>query len=171
LRVVDALELRTRHPSPCLDRLNRLGWAAALTGVSHGVRIGIRANHPEVLDQLVERLPPAWKPLGSTSVDSLYSVIEGGLDRRRRGVRRFHLAYSGARQIARSFEFCDVLRELESDFHRCVAEQARRWIFVHAGVVAWGGRAIVIPGATQSGKTSLLPCCAGLRCVAGLCVV
>jgi len=156
LRVVDALELRTRHPSPCLDRLNRLGWAAALTGVSHGVRIGIRANHPEVLDQLVERLPPAWKPLGSTSVDSLYSVIQGGLDGRWPGVRRFHLAYAGARRIARSFEFRDVLRELESDFHRCVAENARRWIFVHAGVVAWGGRAIVIPGATQSGKTSLV---------------
>jgi hypothetical protein len=37
-----------------------------------------------------------------------------------------------------------------------VAENARRWIFVHAGVVAWRGQAIVIPGATQSGKTSLV---------------
>ncbi len=145
-----------RHSSPCLEKLNRLDWATALTGISHGVRIGIRANHPEVLDQLVKRLPPRWKPLSSTSVDCLYSVIKGGLDARQRGVRRFHLAYAGARQIARSFDFGDVLRELESDFHRCVAEKARRWIFVHAGVVAWRGQAIVIPGATQSGKTSLV---------------
>ena len=31
-----------------------------------------------------------------------------------------------------------------------------RRIFVHAGVVAWKGRAIVIPGSSHSGKTSLV---------------
>ena len=34
--------------------------------------------------------------------------------------------------------------------------RARRRLFVHAGVVGWRGRAIVIPGASLSGKSSLV---------------
>src|SRR5205823_4247094 len=33
---------------------------------------------------------------------------------------------------------------------------ARRWLFVHAGVVEWRGAAIVIPGSSWSGKSSLV---------------
>jgi hypothetical protein len=37
-----------------------------------------------------------------------------------------------------------------------VAEQARGRVFVHAGVVGWRGRAIVIPGRSLSGKSTLV---------------
>jgi len=37
-----------------------------------------------------------------------------------------------------------------------VAEAARRRVFVHAGVVGWRGRAIVIPAVSYSGKTTLV---------------
>jgi hypothetical protein len=53
-----------------------------------------------------------------------------------------------------SFE--PALEALESDLHRSVAERARRWCFVHAGVVGWRGRVIVIPGRSHSGKTTLV---------------
>jgi hypothetical protein len=33
---------------------------------------------------------------------------------------------------------------------------ARRRVFVHAGVVGWQGKAIIIPGRSMSGKTSLV---------------
>src|SRR5262249_38753244 len=36
-----------------------------------------------------------------------------------------------------------------------VAERSPRRVFVHAGVVGWRGRAIVIPGRSFSGKTTL----------------
>jgi hypothetical protein len=42
-----------------------------------------------------------------------------------------------------------------SDLELWVAEHARRHIFVHAGCVVVDGRAIVIPGRSMSGKTSL----------------
>jgi hypothetical protein len=42
-----------------------------------------------------------------------------------------------------------------SDVELWIAEHARRYIFVHAGCVAVDGRAIVLPGRTMSGKSSL----------------
>jgi hypothetical protein len=37
-----------------------------------------------------------------------------------------------------------------------LAENAPRRLFVHAGAVGWKGRAIVIPGSSRSGKTTLV---------------
>jgi hypothetical protein len=50
----------------------------------------------------------------------------------------------------------DVLDALEFDLHLYVAEAARRRLFVHAGVVGWQGRAVIIPGRSFSGKTALV---------------
>ncbi len=45
---------------------------------------------------------------------------------------------------------------LESALRLKVAEAAPEQIFVHAGVVAWRGRAILVPGRSRSGKTTLV---------------
>jgi len=45
---------------------------------------------------------------------------------------------------------------LESDMHFQVAQRAHDKLFVQAGVVSWHGRAIVVPGRSMSGKTSLV---------------
>jgi serine kinase of HPr protein (carbohydrate metabolism regulator) len=37
-----------------------------------------------------------------------------------------------------------------------VSAEARNRVFVHAGVVAWNGKAIVIPGKRNTGKTTLV---------------
>jgi len=49
-----------------------------------------------------------------------------------------------------------VVARLESSLHTKVAENARGVLFVHAGAVAWRGRAIVVPGRSKTGKTSLV---------------
>jgi hypothetical protein len=49
-----------------------------------------------------------------------------------------------------------LFRVLEVQLELYVAETARHRIFVHAGVVGWHGRAIVLPGRTFSGKTTLV---------------
>lgn len=49
-----------------------------------------------------------------------------------------------------------MLETFESNLRLFVAEAARRRLFVHAGVVGWRGRAILIPGQSMSGKTSLV---------------
>ncbi len=42
-----------------------------------------------------------------------------------------------------------------SDLELWVAEFARKWVFVHAGCVAVDGQAVVLPGRSMSGKSSL----------------
>ena len=49
-----------------------------------------------------------------------------------------------------------VLDAFESHVQLTVAEYAPRRIFVHAGVVGWKDRAILIPGLSHSGKTTLV---------------
>jgi len=70
--------------------------------------------------------------------------------------RRFNILYSDSGQLARTKDTDLILEALERDLQLYVAEWARRRVFVHAGVVGWQGRAIVIPGRTMTGKTTLV---------------
>lgn len=45
---------------------------------------------------------------------------------------------------------------LEGNINILVAEHARGRIFIHAGVVAWKGRAIILPGRSLAGKSTLV---------------
>ena len=101
------------------------------------------------------RLPPGWKLAGSPVVDRLYSVIVAG-PATRPGLRLFNLLYAGPTRLARTLEFDDLFEALETDLQMYVAEMARRLLFVHAGVVGWGGRALVFPGRSFSGKSTLV---------------
>ena len=139
---------------PCWKRLDRLGWNAGLAFESHGARIGIRVNDPAVLERMTGLLPPDWKPADSPVVDSLYS-LKIAAPSPRRDLRRYHLLYGGFGLLARTQDIDEALAALESDLHAQVAEWARGRLFVHAGVVGWCGQAIVMPGRSFSGKTSL----------------
>ena len=120
------------------------------------MRIGIRTNAPEVLRQLPAHLPPGWTPSPSAVVDELFSLWVGGSSRGNANVRRYNLLYWGAARRARSLDLDSVFETLESDVRLSVASGARRRTFVHAGVVGWKGRAIVLPGRTFSGKSTLV---------------
>lgn len=138
-----------------MQNLDRLGWAEGLCFRSYGLRIGIRVNQPEVLDRLMPLLPPGWEPAGSPAVDFLYSV-RVATPGKASHVRRYHLLYGGPARLARSLDLEDVFRELEKDLQLLVAEAAPRRVFVHAGVVGWRGQAILLPGRSFSGKTTLV---------------
>lgn len=49
-----------------------------------------------------------------------------------------------------------AVQYLEKDAEQFVAETSRNFVFVHAGVVSWHGRAILVPGRTFSGKSTLI---------------
>ena len=138
-----------------MEKLDRLGWATGMSFVAHGLRIGIRTNDPQALEELPQRFPPGWRPASSMIVDRLYSLTVGG-EGARSGVRRYNLLYVGPVRIGRSMSLNEVLDRLEQDLQLYVAEWSRRKLFVHAGVVAWEGRAIVIPGRSFSGKSRLV---------------
>ena len=71
------------------------------------------------------------------------------------------MLYRDATRIARSLEQTAVLNALESEVQLYLAERARGRIFVHAGVVGWRGRAVVIPGRSMSGKSTLVAALVG----------
>jgi hypothetical protein len=138
-----------------MEKIDRLGWASGLSFCAYGARIGIRVNEAWVVERLPRYLPPGSEPSSSGIVDILYSLWIGGVSERP-GVRNYHLVYAGARRVVRSLDLDEALGQLESVLHFGVALMARRKLFVHAGVVGWRGRTIVIPGRSLSGKTSLV---------------
>jgi hypothetical protein len=139
---------------PSTRQVDRLGWAAGAAVESFGLRIGLRTSVPEVIATAAGRLPPG-RPLSAGRVDLLYSLVLGGPGPRP-GMRRSHRLYCGAMRIARTLDLETVFDSLESHSRLLVAVRSRRGVFLHAGAVAWRGRAIVLPGASGSGKTTLV---------------
>lgn len=139
----------------CLAKLNRLPWSAGITADAYGVRLGVRVTDASVMEQVLPRLPVGWKRRTSPRVDHLVSLIVGDREPKR-GIRRVHLVYSGAVRAFRTTELEEAMAFLELHLEEYVAQWAPGRVFVHAGVVGWNGRAIVIPGSSHSGKTSLV---------------
>ncbi|HEX7174441.1 MAG TPA: hypothetical protein VF240_04055 [Pyrinomonadaceae bacterium] len=139
-----------------MRKLDRLGWAESFTFESYGVRVGLRASRPGVLPALAEYLPPGWKPVTAGVVERLYSLVAAPDAPPGGRVRRFSLLYEGILRIARTHELEELFERFAADLHLYVAEAARRRVFVHAGVVGWRGRAIVLPGNSLSGKSTLV---------------
>jgi hypothetical protein len=120
---------------------------------SYGVNVGVRVSDPSALPALLDRLPPGWRPARTRTVERLYSLVVGGQDGH---VRRLNVLYGDWGLLARSRGLEEALDRFAADVQLHVAERARRRVFVHAGVVGWEGRAIVIPGQSFSGKTTLV---------------
>lgn len=149
-------------------KLDRLGWAAGLSFRAYGLTIGVRTNTATILDRLVPHLPYGWEPSDSPRVDILFSMLVGHTSEhatpttpvRRVGPagkrRRFNLLYDGILLASRTLDLDELLERFESSVRLRVAENAKGRVFVHAGVVGWKGRAIVIPGRSFTGKTSLV---------------
>jgi hypothetical protein len=138
-----------------MEKVDQLGLTTGLSIKSYGVRIGIRSNDAKFLKRICEYLPHNWEPSAAAIVDRVYSIIIRGEGKGGNG-RRLNLLYGNDLQIARSSNDEELLKSLESDLRLFVAETAHRRVFVHAGVVGWKGRAIVIPGRSFSGKSTLV---------------
>jgi hypothetical protein len=138
-----------------MAKIDRLGWADGMSFTSYGVRLGVRVNDSTLLKDLIARLTPGSKPATFAVVDHLYSII-GSRAKSDSKVRRLSLGYWNLLRFARAREFDAVLDAFESHVQLTVAEHAPRRIFVHAGVVGWRDRAILIPGSSHSGKTTLV---------------
>jgi len=131
-----------------MQKLDRLGWAAGICFRAYGWRIGIRVDQPAVLEKVAECLPPDWEPSPPPFVDQLYSL--------RVGVRNDRVLHVGARRAARAMDLDQACEVLEGEIRLFLAEKARDRVFVHAGVVGWHGRALLVPGRSYSGKSTLV---------------
>jgi hypothetical protein len=135
-----------------MAELDRHQWAGGMAVVSHGVRFGLRVDDPTLLARLPPYLPPRWRRTSSAVIDHLYS-LETRRDGKKSGAYRL---YAGSDVAVQAADLEIVLDDLRRRFDFQIATAAPSRVFVHAGVVEWRGRAIVIPGRSWSGKTTLV---------------
>lgn len=145
---------RLKATSHLMSKVDLLGWAVGFSLKSYGVRIGIRSNDPAALASARRHLPSEWEAVSSPLVDRVYSIMIG--KKANGNGRRLNLLYGDEDRLVRSSDLEGLYETLESDLRLFVAELAKHRVFVHAGVVGWKGQAIVIPGRSYSGKSTLV---------------
>jgi hypothetical protein len=138
-----------------MQKLDRLGWAGGVAFTSFGLSIGVRLNEPAVPDDVLACLPPGWVAQESPFVEHLLSLWLGGTGARP-GERRYNLLHVGVRQLIRSFERDVALTAIEQEIQSLLSQRARDCVFVHAGVVAWRDQAVILPGRSMAGKSTLV---------------
>ncbi|HKO61573.1 MAG TPA: hypothetical protein VJV03_10470 [Pyrinomonadaceae bacterium] len=143
-----------KMPLPGMAKVDRLGWVAGFSLRAFGVDIGIRSNDPETLHRVAEHLPPYWERINTPAVDRVYSILHRNGSGE--GSRRQSTVYTNADRLMRSDNLNELFEAFESNVRMFVAEFAKDRVFVHAGVVGWSGQAIVVPGRSFSGKSTLV---------------
>jgi hypothetical protein len=116
-------------------------------------RVRVCVNSPLALE-LVERiLPVGSRIVRSHSPDVSFSLsIATGVGTGDAP----HCLYRGTRLLQSSPDLEPLLQGVASRLRYAVAKHARSSVFVHAGVVGWQDRAILLPGPSMSGKSSLV---------------
>lgn len=114
-----------------------------------GVAWSLETAEIDVVAALSERLPPLELADPRRPVARRYSVLRG--EGARGGLRI--LGAGRERAVADPVAAGEWIA---SDVCRLLSRQAAGRVFVHAGAVAWGGRALILPGASGSGKSRLV---------------
>lgn len=118
---------------------------------AYGVPFEVRSNRIEAIGKLVPFLPIGTKSLPHETAGRHYALRFD--DKRHNGL---HVLYRNRRAIARADNEEAIFDRFESDVTAYVADLSPEMIFLHAGVVAVKGRAIVLPGRSMVGKSRLV---------------
>ena len=128
-------------------RIDSEASTATISLSCYGVRFGIQSDDPTILPSFIESLPPIFKRIQSPVVDFILSL---------RKTRQYYTLYHGPLRLIRTKD----LNKMHEGFNQCIEylmiRAVREKIFVHAGVVGWRGKAIVLPGRSMSGKSSMV---------------
>ena len=120
------------------------GGMSMLVLESHGVTIEIAVDEPALMPSVEALLPPGWQEGDPARVTARLALTRGGQVR----VDGTTVRTGDDNQAA--------LPALDAALRSVVAQNAPDHVFVHAGVVVRDDRAIVLPGASWSGKTTLV---------------
>jgi hypothetical protein len=118
---------------------------------SYGLCLGFSSNDAAVLERMLALLAPGWRPSQAAAVARAYALFvrsrDDGPGRR---------LYADSQLLAADDDLEYLLDRLETDLQIFLGDFAPERVFVHAGVVGWQDQAIVIPGRTMSGKSTLV---------------
>ncbi len=132
--------------------MGKQSYTSSLT--SFGVSFHLSANCPDLLQESLAYLPLGSRQSASQKPDVQYSLLLQSQTSPETELR-YRLRRNG-RHILSSVDRQEFLEHFHSTVTLDVAERSRQRTFIHAGVVGWGGSAIVIPGRSFTGKTTLV---------------
>src|SRR3954453_19255702 len=127
-----------------MDERQRISFAA------FGVPIGIEVGSAELLSRVLAMLPPG-RPCDSVPEDHEFRLFTAD------GVS--YWAQGPGESLPGSSDLDVALGVLDSQLRTFIAMAAPDHVFVHAGVVAFDDHAVIIPGPSFSGKTTLVAAC------------
>jgi hypothetical protein len=149
------MSLRSLSDTSASQVEDSLKWTAGKSFLGYGVRFRLRTNNMQGLEQALAYLPLGWEEIASPEADVLYSLYLAPLSQKPI-LNAEHLLYANAELIARDNTSARVLRKFAEHSRLLTTLYAKDRLFVHAGVVGWYGHAILIPGRSLTGKTTLV---------------
>ena len=118
---------------------------------SFGVKIGIESNSERFLKKIIENLQNIIPSKYFVEITS--ETIHNFFIEKQKKVLRL---YKNGEVITSGENEENFFNYFFSRLRLTVAEFASEKVFLHAGVVGWQGKTIIIPGASYSGKTTLV---------------
>lgn len=122
--------------------------AARIAFEAFGVRAEVSVSPPDGFARVHSLLPPGWQPCSRSSVQKRFAI--------RPDAAGNFVLLRDERPFISHLDVDLAFELLEAQIRAYIALHAPNRIFVHAGVVAHGGHAMVIPGLSFSGKTTLV---------------
>jgi hypothetical protein len=121
----------------------------------YGARVRVSTNEAAILDSLAEHLPVKSNLIDSSDLADQFTLLTNEVATGPSGTDKYSL-YDGECLVLSTSDLDVALAQLARELDAVVALEASPWVFVHAGVVGWQAGAIVIPGRSMTGKTSLV---------------
>jgi hypothetical protein len=129
---------------------DRAGDIAAhgLTVEAFGVPMRVAVTGPAILEEVQKVLPPGSRPCSPRELAAAFALEADSSG-------AFSLSRDG-NAVAADMRLETALEVLGRELRLLVALEAKSLIFIHAGAVAYEGRAIVAPGRSFAGKSTLV---------------
>jgi hypothetical protein len=143
---------RPARPS-LAEQLEQIDWQTKHSIIAYGVRVGVRVDDARITEKLTQHLPPGSEFGEFSDIGRVYSLTAEE-DDSTGGLRCS--VYVDATPLARRVTLPALLDAFEANLQLHVAEMAPERVFVHAGVVGHRGRAILLPGRSFTGKSTLV---------------
>lgn len=108
-------------------------------------------NENEVMECLTKSLPIGFVENSVCETEHSFELCRGYVNG-----RLIYQLHKDGERVAGSFTKPEIFDCFESRIRLTIAEFAFGKVFLHAGVVGWKGKAIVLPGRSFHGKTTLV---------------
>ncbi len=119
---------------------------------AYGVRIRIFSSKKGLIGEIAERvkllLPNGFETIGYNQAKYTFSI--------RQNNQFEYVLYNGRKKVTAGNDKKIFLNYFDFQIRVTIAEFAESRVFMHAGVVGWKGKAIMIPASSFQGKTTLI---------------